>query len=807
MKIKALILFSLIMLSVKLGAQTSSGNTILQDIELYNKQVSPEKVYVQSDNVYYATGDTIWFKGYVVYAKNNVPAENSKILQLDLVDLLGQVKMRVTVPIELGLAAGTLVVPGNLPSANYLLRAYTKHIKNTDQRLTFQKVLRVINTNDRSAASIANVDDYQTNLDSTSTGLDVEFYPESGELVNGLRATVAFRARYSHRRNIRIKGNIVNNLNHIMAKFESDSNGIGSFEFTPLSSTIYFAEIVSGNQTLRKRVLSTIKNEGYVIHVELHNPDTLNVILQTTKRLMNKDEVVLLPLNNGVPLFVFKTNFPDSVVSLAIPKAKLPEGLIQFTLFNSTKNPVTSRLVYNRIETALDIKIPGLKKIYTTREPVQLEIAVTDKYGKPTLGNFSVSAINSSFFPVDENTKLTINSNLLLSSNVLNYVKNANYYFADANADKDLKLNQLLIMEKLRLPDWTSNVIHSLKSFNENHFQLKGQIVSKSKDPVSGAAVTILAGELSKGVLLDTITDSRGHFIFNLPDSLIYKPLRLDISKKIGDFEVLTENNEIDQIVSTNHLKEFADYFSVTDESNFKAIASERSLINQNAAKTIHLNEVKVSGARPVQKLPKESRSLNLNGPGQADQIFTSDFLSKLSNWSQVFPMLIGFNKDLHLISNAGTNAPPLLILVDGVQGMSLEGINLSDVESIEVLRSIDHIGIYGIRGSGGVMIVTTKLPGKTKMAQSRGKIIQPLFSIPKQFFVPQYAKAEINSMHDLRTTVFWSPNLTTGIDGKATFNYVNGDLPGNYTITIEGITPKGEVFSKVFKYEVVKNN
>lgn len=57
------------------------------------------------------------------------------------------------------------------------------------------------------------------------------------------------------------------------------------------------------------------------------------------------------------------------------------------------------------------------------------------------------------------------------------------------------------------------------------------------------------------------------------------------------------------------------------------------------------------------------------------------------------------------------------LVVIDGFPGSSLDNVNMNDVESIEVLKDASAAAIYGSRGSGGVIIVTTK-KGKTGKPQ-----------------------------------------------------------------------------------------
>ena len=57
-------------------------------------------------------------------------------------------------------------------------------------------------------------------------------------------------------------------------------------------------------------------------------------------------------------------------------------------------------------------------------------------------------------------------------------------------------------------------------------------------------------------------------------------------------------------------------------------------------------------------------------------------------------------------VSSFGDNQP--LIIVDGVQG-NLHDLNINDIESVQVLKDAGAASIYGVRGSNGVIIVTTK--------------------------------------------------------------------------------------------------
>ena len=65
--------------------------------------------------------------------------------------------------------------------------------------------------------------------------------------------------------------------------------------------------------------------------------------------------------------------------------------------------------------------------------------------------------------------------------------------------------------------------------------------------------------------------------------------------------------------------------------------------------------------------------------------------------------------------SVTGNNSP--LVVVDGIQGVSLNTLNPNDIATIDVLKDASATAIYGVRGSNGVIMVTTKRgSGKSKV-------------------------------------------------------------------------------------------
>ena len=73
-----------------------------------------------------------------------------------------------------------------------------------------------------------------------------------------------------------------------------------------------------------------------------------------------------------------------------------------------------------------------------------------------------------------------------------------------------------------------------------------------------------------------------------------------------------------------------------------------------------------------------------------------------------------------------------------------------------------------------------------------------------REFYSPQYDNPHTNQkMADLRSTIYWNPNIITDKDGKASFSYFNADGKGTYRVVIEGIDADGNLGRQVFRYKV----
>lgn len=135
------------------------------------------------------------------------------------------------------------------------------------------------------------------------------------------------------------------------------------------------------------------------------------------------------------------------------------------------------------------------------------------------------------------------------------------------------------------------------------------------------------------------------------------------------------------------------------------------SLFNENA--TLYLksldSELGIIVVAPVfdDNLGKYVPSLLIYSPLFGEE--PVDFNTMLSNFGISIEDILGFGTTDDSASLEVSSASGPLYVIDGVVGGSLDGINTTDIESIEVLKDAAATAIYGAAAAHGVILVTTK--------------------------------------------------------------------------------------------------
>jgi len=148
---------------------------------------------------------------------------------------------------------------------------------------------------------------------------------------------------------------------------------------------------------------------------------------------------------------------------------------------------------------------------------------------------------------------------------------------------------------------------------------------------------------------------------------------------------------------------------------------------------------------------------------------------------------------------------PDKTVYIDGVKG-DIDQVRPDDVEVIEIILPPNSY-IYGSDGINGVIDITTRPGGRhVEDITSEGILCITVqgFYKARRFYAPKYEHPnDYANRKDLRSTIYWQPELTTDKDGNAEISFYNADGTGNYKVIVEGIDEKGNIGRKVYRYKV----
>ncbi|MDN3692214.1 TonB-dependent receptor plug domain-containing protein [Chryseobacterium tructae] len=122
----------IIVLSLLLSTICLKAQHLFQDFE-------KEKTYIQTNHVFYKPGEEMYFKIYVVQGKNNLPAEDSKAVNFEMIDPAGSVLRKSKYEINNGYAEGYFSFDHDMKGGIYKIRAYTNWMQNEEGKNAFEK--------------------------------------------------------------------------------------------------------------------------------------------------------------------------------------------------------------------------------------------------------------------------------------------------------------------------------------------------------------------------------------------------------------------------------------------------------------------------------------------------------------------------------------------------------------------------------------------------------------------------------------------------------------------------------------------
>ena len=619
-----------------------------------------------------------------------------------------------------------------------------------------------------------------------SNDFDVQFFPESGVLVNnGGLQPVAFKAIGADGLSREVTGKIYSKNDEELLEIKTQFNGMGKFMLNTIYDESYYAILKSDKGIEKRFELPKLQDEGVSLHLNFHRG---KIYYSITNQLYDQSiPLYLFVHSNGKPLVVSSVNnLTGNIAGLGSEP-----GIHTFSIIDSLGNVYCERLFFNNDFPRLNISMEADQEMYGKRELVNLSFKIQSDHEQTPEGFYSISVTDGQLVKPD-----TINNNiishLLLSSDLKGYIENPTSYFANDSILNHQNLDLLMLTQ-----GWTryntTDILQDKKEHGEHFMELgqtlSGKVLNVFGRPVKNCDVIGLVNSS----FITTQTDSLGRYVFDgigFQDSVTFL-LKAERKRAILDVEIVPDEEvfpkpeghlvmrSIEQRTATN------DYL---DQSMMK-------FFNEGGIRHIYLDEFTVKASK------KKSSSVDNSFGGMADNTVTSDDLERMRSWNMTsilstIPGVMVMGDKVTIRNNPG---PPLLI-IDGFTSTDFSEIRfltVDDIDNIQVFKGA-MASFFGAGSSNGVISITTKR-GETSVVKTPISMatVNPLgVQKPKEFYVPKYDVQSVreDKTPDLRTTIYWNPALSSDSLGMVNVSFYTADPANDYSVVLEGVTKEGEI-------------
>lgn len=292
------------------------------------------------------------------------------------------------------------------------------------------------------------IETFQRSIPIVTRDLDIEFYPEGGDLIAGVPNRVYFQARTPIGKPADIMGSVRDSLKNAVVRIETvrdDSEaginqGMGSFTFTPTFGQRYTFAVEAPIGLLRSYPLPEVKKDGVV----LHTPNGLvqreiAVTLHATQRAR---ELFAGAYCRGRLLdFKLVKVLPGTPLQTTLKPAMEVGGVYRITVFEKIREanevrfqPVAERLIYRENTRKVDVEVQPHRTMYQPSNAVVLGLHAFDEQKKSVPAIAMVAVVDQSVRKLaDEKTARAMPTHFLLTTEIRNSedLENADILLSD----------------------------------------------------------------------------------------------------------------------------------------------------------------------------------------------------------------------------------------------------------------------------------------------------------------------------------------------------------------------------------------
>lgn len=771
------------------GAQTAAGAQANAIARANAIAQTNEKIFVHTDKEFYLAGEILWFKLYVVDAASHRQSALSKVAYVEIISNDQHPALQAKIALDEGLGNGSFQLPFSIHSGNYIFRAYTRWMINAGAEACFEKPVTILNTLQAPPVPATSND---------SPAYDVQFFPEGGSLVQGLPNNIAFRIADRSGKGVSCKGAVINTVGDTIAHFHTLRFGMGRFSFTPPAGGACKAVLELDDHTGLTYSLPPAQEKGYTMQVTAGNDGRLAIAVRgaggsgdTTVRLFVHNRKVILTLEQKTMI--------GGEARFALDEKQLPDGITVFTVLTGVSTPVGERLWFRR-PAPLNMEIHADKEEYKTREKVSIKLALNGAGpGRDTTSATPLQLNASMAVVLQDSLQSTgqedILNYLFLSSELKGAIESPAYYFSNDNPEVKETTDLLMMTQGWRRLSQTS----SSSRHNPEYAGLlvTGKVIDRQTNTPASGIFAWLSVPGRKFRLASGLSNAEGE-------------LQWDLGKLYGAHELVIQTGDsvTDRRYRIDLFSPFASPLTQTTPSPFKwpTTAKDQLLTHSIGAQ--------------AQNAYQPDRHLHFSQAFSTDTLAFFGRLAKsyrLDDYTRFTTMeevMREYVREVRVRNSKGNfefyvqadQANQLffetrpLVLVDGVPIPDFNDIIRFDPLKLYKIEIVAKRYLLGDSVYSGIINYSTYNGDLSGFPLARNAYILDYegLQLHREFYSPLYETRDqqTSRIPDMRNILYWSPDITMNPVGKSEISFYTSDLPGRYTVAVQGITTAGQAGS-----------
>jgi alpha-2-macroglobulin-like protein len=615
--------------------------------------------------------------------------------------------------------------------------------------------------------------------------IDLQFFPEGGDLVYSLGSKVAFRAINEFGKPADIEGMVVDQNGAKIADFKSFHQGMGAFAFNPAPGQTFKAKITKPEGISQTYELPEPMPRGYILNVDHVDSKEMAVVIRSTE----SEALSLVAQVRGEVYWASQVDVLPGKTEVNIPLSAFPMGVAQVTLFDAKGIQRCERLAFVNRDRQLKVELKTDKEKYLPREKVKMTVKVTDERGMPMPAQLSLAVVNDQMLTFADDKSGTILSQLLLEPDLKSKVDEPRFYFDAKEAKSLAAMDYLMLTSGWRRFAWEQVLGGNMPMLvNQGERALvRGTVYDANTGlPLPHASITAPNSKVAQ------LTDKEGRFAIDqldlgLDNSLIVSADKYQEQRPgVADYS----QNVTVYLYPANQYRQMP-MGAVEDDGwdDMGGAEAEEVQVLGNVRMEVAAAPKPRALAVPVQRMNAPAGGKNNmkagEGKAMAKEAMRAPVATKGVQVNEVLNKA-DFKKDIAM-DDDGIEPQPRDR--DPKQKGDPKADHIAAVTEEDELNG-ELMDIVVADNRAGLILMEDQKAIQIQQQQAQ-------YYRARQFAAPVYAGAAYvapDKRSDFRQTIFWEPNVKVDRTGKSVLEFYNSDEISSFRAIAEGISVDGAV-------------